>query len=131
METTVSGYAILGWRITPEGVEEAWIMGRDWCRYSRTPCQKKFFSVSTTRPIVCLVLIDTRIKEAAMSLSLVIFEGSTPEQSIPLLATKDPTIIAFVRQLLWSRLQDRALKAQTHDATPHRGSREEVPCATE
>ena len=67
-----------------------------------------------------------------MSLSLVIFEGSTPEESIPILATKDPTIIAFVRQLLWSRLQDYALKAQTHDATPpHRGSREEVPCAAE
>jgi hypothetical protein len=66
-----------------------------------------------------------------MSLSLVIFEGSTPEESIPILATKDPTIIAFVRQLLWSRLQDRALKAQTHDATPQRGSREEVPSAAE
>jgi hypothetical protein len=67
-----------------------------------------------------------------MSLSLVIFEGSTPEESIPILATKDPTIIAFVRQLLWSRLQDRTLGAQIHDAAPHWGSREqEVPYAAE
>ena len=63
-----------------------------------------------------------------MSLSLVIFEGATPEESIPLLATTDPTIIAFVRQLLWSRLQDRTVKASTPEAVPHRESHEEVAC---
>ena len=67
-----------------------------------------------------------------MSLSLVIFDGSTPEESIPVVATKDPNIIAVVRQLLWSRLQDRAPIAQTEDATPHPGSGEqEVRCDDE
>lgn len=63
-----------------------------------------------------------------MSLSLVIYEGSTPEESIPIVATKDPTIIAVVRQLLWSRLQYRLFQAQTHRGQP---PPQEVPCVTE
>lgn len=35
MDTTISGYAILGWRGLEDGEEAAWIMGRGWCRYSR------------------------------------------------------------------------------------------------
>jgi hypothetical protein len=67
-----------------------------------------------------------------MSLSLVIFEDSTPEESIPVVATKDPNIIAVVRQLLWSRLRDRVPIAQTEDIMPHPGSgKQEVRCDEE
>ena len=49
-----------------------------------------------------------------MALSLVLFEGATPEQSMPILATQDPTIIAVMRQLLFGRLRE-----YSHSRTQH------------
>ena len=42
-----------------------------------------------------------------MPLSLVILEGLTTATSQPILATRDPQIIAVVRQLLLDRLADQ------------------------
>ena len=42
-----------------------------------------------------------------MPLSLIILEGPTPQTSHPVLATRDPSIIAVVRELLLKRLEDK------------------------
>jgi hypothetical protein len=41
-----------------------------------------------------------------MGLFLTIFEGDTPADAHPILAIRDPTILAAVRQLLLDRLAD-------------------------
>ena len=42
-----------------------------------------------------------------MALSLVIFENPSEEEAYPLLATRDPAIIAIVRRLLMDRLTEK------------------------
>lgn len=42
-----------------------------------------------------------------MPLFLTIFEGPTPLKARPILATRDPDIIATVRQLLMARLEGK------------------------
>jgi hypothetical protein len=42
-----------------------------------------------------------------MPLSLVIFENPSEEEAYPLLATRDPAIIAIVRRLLMDRLAEK------------------------
>ena len=41
-----------------------------------------------------------------MSLSLIIYEHPTPAETYPLLATRDPVIIATLRELILERLGD-------------------------
>lgn len=41
-----------------------------------------------------------------MAVSLVVFEGPTPSKARPVLATRDPYIIAALRRLLVERLTD-------------------------
>lgn len=43
-----------------------------------------------------------------MAISLVIFEGPTPAKAKPILATRDPQIIAAVKRLILERLSDGA-----------------------
>jgi hypothetical protein len=42
-----------------------------------------------------------------MPLSLIILDGPTPQTSHPVLATRDPSIIAVMRELLLKRLEDK------------------------
>jgi hypothetical protein len=53
-----------------------------------------------------------------MAFSLVIFENSSEDEPYPVVATRDPSIIAIVRRLLMDRLADERPKPLLHLQRP-------------
>lgn len=60
-----------------------------------------------------------------MPIFLTVFEGDSPAQARPVVATSDPAIIAVVRRLLWDRLAEAptspVLHLQRRQRSPHQG----------